>query len=69
MNEDWMPREFRIAPKLDHHFVPQMRGGRYALLINPFYRKDPRASFGKHVLTPTLALLEIRGAESQHLSV
>jgi radical SAM superfamily enzyme YgiQ (UPF0313 family) len=29
---------------------------RYALLINPFYRKDPNASFGKHVLTPSLAL-------------
>uniref|UniRef100_Q01NY7 Radical SAM domain protein n=1 Tax=Solibacter usitatus (strain Ellin6076) TaxID=234267 RepID=Q01NY7_SOLUE len=27
-----------------------------ALLINPFYPKDPNASFGKHVLTPTLAL-------------
>ena len=27
-----------------------------ALLINPFYPKDPHASFGKHVLTPTLAL-------------
>lgn len=29
---------------------------RYALLINPFYPKDPNASFGKHVLTPALAL-------------
>ncbi|MDP9291735.1 MAG: hypothetical protein M3O82_05165 [Verrucomicrobiota bacterium] len=29
---------------------------RYALLINPFYKKDPHASFGKHALTPTLAL-------------
>src|SRR5258708_15699677 len=28
----------------------------YALLINPFYPKDANASFGKHVLTPTLAL-------------
>ncbi len=28
----------------------------YALLINPFYAKDPHASFGKHVLTPSLAL-------------
>lgn len=27
-----------------------------ALLVNPFYAKDPNASFGKHVLTPTLAL-------------
>ena len=35
---------------------------RYALLINPFYAKDPRASFGKHVLTPSLALTSIAGA-------
>jgi radical SAM superfamily enzyme YgiQ (UPF0313 family) len=35
---------------------------RFALLINPFYPKDPRASFGKHVLTPTLALTSIAAA-------
>jgi radical SAM superfamily enzyme YgiQ (UPF0313 family) len=35
---------------------------KYALLINPFYPKDPFASFGKHVLTPTLALTSIAGA-------
>jgi len=27
-------------------------GRRKALLVNPFYRKDPHGSFGKHVLTP-----------------
>ena len=32
------------------------------LLINPFYRKDPQGSFGKHVLTPTLALTSIAAA-------
>jgi radical SAM superfamily enzyme YgiQ (UPF0313 family) len=32
---------------------------RLALLLNPFYPKDPHASFGKHVLTPTLALTSI----------
>jgi radical SAM superfamily enzyme YgiQ (UPF0313 family) len=32
------------------------------LLINPFYPKDPHASFGKHVLTPTLALTSFAGA-------
>ena len=31
-------------------------------MINPFYPKDPHASFGKHVLTPTLALTSIAGA-------
>ena len=35
---------------------------RYALLVNPFYPKDPNASFGKHVLTPTLALTSVAGA-------
>jgi radical SAM superfamily enzyme YgiQ (UPF0313 family) len=30
--------------------------------LNPFYPKDPHASFGKHVLTPTLALTSIAGA-------
>jgi radical SAM superfamily enzyme YgiQ (UPF0313 family) len=35
---------------------------RCALLVNPFYPKDPRASFGKHVLTPSLALTSIAGA-------
>ncbi len=34
----------------------------FALLINPFYSKDPRASYGKHVLTPSLALTSIAGA-------
>ncbi|HEX6879623.1 MAG TPA: radical SAM protein, partial [Terriglobales bacterium] len=29
---------------------------RFALLLNPFYPKDPNASFGKHVLTPSLAM-------------
>jgi radical SAM superfamily enzyme YgiQ (UPF0313 family) len=33
-----------------------------ALLVNPFYRKDPVGSFGKHVLTPSLALSSIAAA-------
>ena len=52
----WIPKEMLHAPALD----PLAHAGpvepRYALLINPFYAKDPHASFGKHVLTPTLAL-------------
>ncbi len=35
---------------------------RSVLLINPFYPKDPRGSFGKHVLTPSLALTSIAAA-------
>lgn len=38
-----------------------IRPGRI-LLLNPFYPKDPNASFGKHVLTPTLALTSIAAA-------
>jgi radical SAM superfamily enzyme YgiQ (UPF0313 family) len=39
---------------------------RYALLINPFYPKDPNASFGKHVLTPTLALTSFAATTPGH---
>lgn len=56
------PRELREAPLLD----PDLRSGppapRLALLLNPFYPKDPHASFGKHVLTPTLALTSLAAA-------
>ena len=41
----------------------------YALLLNPFYPKDPVASFGKHVLTPSLALTSIAGATPAHWKV
>src|SRR3984957_19602305 len=52
----WIPREMATAPVLG---VSELGGAvepHYALLINPFYPKDANASFGKHVLTPTLAL-------------
>ena len=42
---------------------------RYALLINPFYAKDPNASFGKHVLTPTLALTSFAATTPEHWQV
>ncbi len=42
---------------------------RSVLLLNPFNPKDPRASFGKHVLTPTLALTSIAGATPPHWDV
>jgi len=53
---DSVPADMAFAPTLG-----PIRGGRAvakhsALLVNPFYAKDPRASFGKHVLTPTLLL-------------
>ena len=43
-------------PKLDPDAPAVPIEPHYALLINPFYPKDANASFGKHVLTPTLAL-------------
>ena len=59
MRKRWLPREMRVAPKLDDQFRPRSIRQRHALLINPFYPKDPHASLGKHVLTPTLALTSI----------
>jgi radical SAM superfamily enzyme YgiQ (UPF0313 family) len=52
----------RLAPRLDRDLRPGPCRLRYALLINPFYPKDPHASYGKHVLTPSLALTSIAGA-------
>jgi len=49
------------APRLPRRRVGARRT-RFALLINPFYPKDPHASFGKHVLTPSLALTSIAAA-------
>jgi radical SAM superfamily enzyme YgiQ (UPF0313 family) len=54
-----LPRAMAVAPALDRG----RRGGgiepRAALLVNPFYPKSPYGSFGKHVLTPSLALTSI----------
>lgn len=60
--ERWLPREMCEAPLLDDSapLTPVQWG--HVLLINPFYPKDAHASFGKHVLTPTLALTAVAGA-------
>lgn len=62
MRRKWTATEFETAPPLDPHPHPRRVQPRRALLVNPFYRKDPRASFGKHVLTPSLALTSIAAA-------
>lgn len=62
MKKYWFPKQMRVAPPLNPEVWRKTRTKRSALLINPFYPKDPRASFGKHVLTPTLALTSIAGA-------
>lgn len=56
----WWPKEMRFPPPLPSTW--RERQPRLILLINPFYPKDPHASFGKHVLTPTLALTSIAAA-------
>ncbi len=58
----WCPPEMTLAPGLDATSPPGAVEPRYALLINPFYPKDAHASFGKHVLTPTLALTSLAAA-------
>jgi len=55
----YFPSDFREAPILDEATTTGCVTPRAALLVNPFYPKDPHASFGKHVLTPTLALTSI----------
>ena len=65
-NRLWMPSEMSQAPALDHSAPAASVEPRYALLINPFYPKDPNASFGKHVLTPTLALTSFAATTPSH---
>ena len=64
----WLPPEMAVAPEL-----PAPSGAppakRTALLINPFYPKSPHGSFGKHVLTPSLALTSVAGATPPHWQV
>ena len=64
-----LPFDMVEAPLLS----PSTRVGaiqpRTALLINPFYPKDPNASFGKHVLTPSLALTSLAATTPEHWKV
>jgi radical SAM superfamily enzyme YgiQ (UPF0313 family) len=57
-----LPAAMAVAPRLD----PEERVGppepRSALLVGPFYAKSPFGSFGKHVLTPSLALTSVAAA-------
>lgn len=59
IHKRWIPREMMIAPALDLRDSAGPIEPGYALLINPFYPKDPSASFGKHVLTPSLAMTSL----------
>src|SRR5687767_9582403 len=57
-----VPRALREPPRLGANVGAGPVAAKHALLINPFYPKDPHASFGKHVLTPSLALTSVAGA-------
>lgn len=65
----WRPAEMAQAPVLDSALPARPVKPRYALLVNPFYPKDPNASFGKHVLTPTLALTSFAATTPEHWEV
>jgi len=63
------PPDMTRPPALDHAAPRTPVRPRSALLINPFYPKDPNASFGKHVLTPTLALTSFAATTPAHWEV
>src|SRR5262245_37347701 len=65
----WRPIEMTRPPVLEPTIPAEAIKARYALLINPFYPKDPNVSFGKHVLTPTLALTSFAATTPQHWNV
>jgi radical SAM superfamily enzyme YgiQ (UPF0313 family) len=65
----WLPAEMTEAPVLRADISCGPVRKRYALLINPFYAKDPNASFGKHVLTPTLAMTSFAATTPAHWEV
>jgi len=56
------PKSMREAPNLSREFRVPFPTPKRALLINPFYPKDPHGSSGKHVLTPSQALTSIAAA-------
>ena len=65
----WRPSDMSRPPLLDPAIFAGPVQPRYALLINPFYPKDPNASFGKHMLTPTLALTSFAATTPEHWQV
>ena len=65
LKKRWIPRAMTAAPALPEDGPPAAVQPYSALLINPFYPKDPHASFGKHVLTPSLALTSFAAASPQ----
>ncbi len=69
INKRGIPREMLEPPPLESGEAVSSVEPRYALLINPFYPKDANASFGKHVLTPSLALTSFAATTPSHWRV
>lgn len=65
----WRPRAMAEPPPLNSSVQSARCAPLFALLINPFYPKDAHASFGKHVLTPTLALTSFAATSPVHWTV
>ncbi|HEV2454777.1 MAG TPA: radical SAM protein [Verrucomicrobiae bacterium] len=65
----WLPPEMSVPPTLPAPLPLRNPRPRTALLLNPFYAKSPHGSFGKHVLTPTLALTSLGGATPENWAV
>src|SRR6202008_819033 len=66
LRKRWMPLEMMHAPRLKTDAAPAPVEPRYCLMINPFYAKDANASFGKHVLTPSLAMTSFAATTPAH---
>jgi len=66
---EFIERKMKTPPCLDDHMAPGPPQKGHILLINPFYPKNPLTSYGKHVLTPTLALTSIAGATPSEWTV
>jgi radical SAM superfamily enzyme YgiQ (UPF0313 family) len=66
LRKRWMPSEMLHAPGLNGDAVAAPVEPRYCLMINPFYAKDANASFGKHVLTPSLAMTSFAATTPAH---
>ncbi len=67
--KSWIPAKMTTAPAVNSHETVGPIEPHYALLINPFYPKDANASFGKHVLTPSLALTSFAATTPNHWRV
>jgi len=65
----YYPRSMREPPRLDPRAPAPPITLRYALLIGPFYPKDPSGSFAKHVLTPSQSLTSVAAATPERWTV